>query len=156
VGTAGGPLAGAPGGGAGLVDADAALAAVLAGRFDGASRSIARSSGLGQLDRSRGTTRVFADPDRDGQPQEIAGERDVLGYDWVAQAWSAQAWSQATWASSQWSALVALSSTWQAQAWSAQAWSGMVWDAQAWSSHQWGSSAWVAQAWSAQAWSTWG
>ena len=154
--TAGGPLAQAVGGGAGLVDADAALTAVLAGRFEGASRSLGRSSGLGTLEGSRGPTRVLADPDGDGEPQEIAGERDVLGNTWSAQAWSAQAWSEATWALSPWSPLVALSATWEAQAWSAQAWSGMVWDAQAWSGRNWGSSDWVAQAWSAQAWSTWG
>ena len=156
VGTAGGPLARVPGGGAGLVDADAAVDAVLSGRFDGASRSSGRSSGLGTLEGSRGSTRVLADPDGDGRPQEIAGEKDVLGRTWEAQAWSAQAWSEATWALSPWSALVTLSLVWEAQAWSAQAWSGMVWDAQAWSSRDWGSAAWVAQAWSAQAWSTWG
>jgi len=156
VGTAGGPLARAPGGGAGLVDADAALDAVLAGRLDDASRTLGRSSGLGTLDGSRGSTRVLADPDGDGRPQEIAGEQDVLGRTWEAQAWSAQAWSEATWALSPWSALVALSLVWEAQAWSAQAWSGMVWDAQAWSGRDWDSAAWVAQAWSAQAWSTWG
>jgi len=156
VGTAGGPLARLPGGGAGLVDADAALDAVLAGRFEGASRSSRRSNGLGTLEGSRGSTRVLADPDRDGRPQEIAGERDVLGRAWEAQAWSAQAWSEATWALSPWSVLVALSLVWEAQAWSAQAWSGMVWEAQAWPRRDWGSAAWVAQAWSAQAWSTWG
>lgn len=156
VGTAGGPLARAPGGGAGLVDADAALDAVLAGRFDDASRTLGRSSGFGTLDGSRGSTRVLADPDGDGRPQEIAGEQDVLGRTWEVQAWSAQAWSEATWALSPWSALVALSLVWEAQAWSAQAWSGMVWDAQAWSGRDWDSAAWVAQAWSAQAWSTWG
>jgi serine protease AprX len=156
VGTAGGALAGTPGGGAGLVDADEALAAVLAGRFDGASRSVGRSSGLGALDGSRGSAHVNADPDGDGAPQEIAGEYDVLGRAWEAQAWSAQAWSEASWELSPWAARVALSAGWEAQAWSAQAWSGMVWEAQAWSSRDWGSAAWVAQAWSAQAWSTWG
>lgn len=156
VGTAGGALARKPGGGAGLVDADEALAAVLAGRFEGASRSLGRSSGLGALDGSRGSARVHADPDGDGAPQEIAGEYDVLGRAWEAEAWLAQAWSEASWALSPWAALVALSAGWEAQAWSAQAWSGMAWEAQAWSSRDWGSAAWVAQAWSAQAWSTWG
>ena len=156
VGTAGGPLARMPGGGAGLVDADAAVEAVLAGRFNGASGPRGRSNGLGTLEGSRGSARVYADPDGDGQPQEIAGERDALGNAWSAQAWSAQAWSEATWALSPWSTLVALSVAWEAQAWSAQAWSGTVWEAQAWSGRNWESSAWVAQAWSAQAWSTWG
>lgn len=155
VGTAGGPLAHVPGGGAGLIDAAAAVEAVLAGRFDGAGRSVGRSNGLGTLEGSRGSTRVHADHDRDGRPQEIAGELDVLGRAWEAQAWSAQTWSEATWALSPWSVLVALSAVWEAQAWSAQAWSGMVWEAQARSSRDWQSAVWVAQAWSAQAWSTW-
>ncbi|MEJ7569873.1 MAG: S8 family peptidase [Gaiellaceae bacterium] len=156
VGTAGGPLARRSGGGAGLVDADAAVEAVLTGRFEGASGPGGRSSGLGTLEGSRGSARVYADPDGDGRPQQISGEHDVLGHPWVAQAWSAQAWSAATWAVSPWSALVALSAVWEAQAWSAQAWSGMVWQAQAWSTRNWESAGWVAQAWSAQAWSTWG
>ncbi|MFN2485917.1 MAG: S8 family peptidase [Acidimicrobiia bacterium] len=155
IGTSGGPLATHSGGGAGLLNAEAALEAVLASSFDGATRVVERSDGLGSLDSSRGSSRVYADPDGDGAAQEIVGEWDVLGSAWVAQAWSAQAWSEASWELSPWSALVEVSHSWVAQAWSAQAWSGSVWEAQAWSAREWGSADWVAQAWSAQAWSTW-
>jgi serine protease AprX len=166
VATADPALAG-PGGGAGLVDAAAAVAAVTAGRRPGAAPPSANaglvpSTGRGALDPSRGTQRVYGDLDGDGTPEPLAGELDALGATWDAAAYAAQEWGPATWAASPWARVTTESAgaaarpaprprgpvlAWESAYWGARSALQAGWDARYWGARYWGARYWGTALW---------
>jgi serine protease AprX len=149
-------LDGQPGAGRGLVDAGAALAAVRARTYATAEAGApyTAATGVGTLDGSRGTYHVYGDPDRDGVPQLVEGEIDVLGNVWDPVAWPAALWSRLAWSASPWSKRVGEAAGFEWMPRPAETWSGTVWDEAAWLAKYWSGSAWVAKYWSAKYWST--
>jgi serine protease AprX len=136
------------GGGAGMVDASAAIALARKGIYVTANLGLVPSTGLGSLDSSRGSFHVYTDPDGDGVWDLVVGEVDVFGQPWSATSWSATSWSATVWAS-----LVNVSTGWAATSWSATSWSGTSWSATSWSSTSWSSTSWSSTSWSTNAWS---
>ena len=157
-----------PAGGAGMVDARAAVAAVAAARRYGvalppaANAGLVPASGAGALDASRGTERVYTDLDGDGVADPVTGEVDALGRPWDAAAYAAEEWSAATWAGSPWAPLVAEGAgaqppvasagpvprvAWEARYWGAASWPDAGWDARYWGARYWGARYWGTGLW---------
>jgi serine protease AprX len=157
IGTASPALAGRPGAGAGMVDAAAAMVAVRAGSFAGrrSDAGVAPSTGLGRIDRSRGSFRPYTDWRRAGRPEPLRGEVDALGRRWDAEAYAARPWVPATWAASPWAAHTAVAEGWRTAA-PVMAWSGLGWDESSWTAKSWGDAGlpegWVAKSWGASQW----
>ena len=137
-------------GGAGLVDAAGAVLAARNGKYRWAPANIGLvpSTGLGSLHQSRGSFRVYADPNGDGVPDLIEGEIDVLGMPWTATSWSSTSWGATSWSS-----LVCVSPGWSATSWSGTSWSGTSWSATSWGATSWEATSWGATSWSASLWS---
>jgi serine protease AprX len=139
-----------PGGGAGLINAEEAVKAAVAGKFflKPANVGVIPSTGLGSLEASRGSLHVYADLDGDGLPDLVTGEIDVLGRVWVANGWGANSWGANAWGGSSWSA----------NGWGANSWGGMAWDANSWGANGWGANSWGANGWGANSWgaNAWG
>lgn len=87
----------------------------------------------------------------------LAGEMDIFGKPFNAQAmaaarnagttWNGGAWNGSAWAGSAWNG-----SAWAGSAWSGSAWSGTRWLDLSWSSNTWSGSGWSGGAWSGSAW----
>jgi serine protease AprX len=146
-------LHGQPGAGNGLVDASQALAAVRAGTYGAAKAAYASATGTGPIEPSRGSHRVYGDPDGDGVPQPVSGEIDALGNAWSAASWSSTPWSASSWTASPWRRLVRVFEEWDLVPSTGPTWSGVVSDPSAWSARHWSQSGWVARHWSARHWS---
>ena len=154
VGTASGPLAGTPGAGAGLLDADRAVRAAARREFAGreANRGVVASAGLGSVEASRGGLPLFADLNGDGLPEQVVGEVDALGAPWNPLGWTAAQWSATTWPTSPWAPYVAAADGWNQASVPAQRWAGTRWDEEAWNAKSWVDYSWVAKSWVAKSW----
>jgi serine protease AprX len=156
-------LAGAPGGGAGLVDAAEAVAlATSGGALPAANATAVASTGTGSLEATRGTHPVYADVDGDGVPTLLTGEVDALGTPWTAAAVTTP-WSPATWAASPWAAATAEIAgsapapawtgarvprlTWEPDYYGAPGWLEAGWDGRYWGGRYWGGRYWGTGMW---------
>jgi serine protease AprX len=170
LGTADHRLAG-PAGGAGMVDAEGALAAVAAEKRFGtplpppANAGLAPAAGAGPIDASRGTQRVYTDLDGDGLADPVTGEVDAFGARWDGAAYAAEQWTAATWESSPWARLAVESAgaaasqplppagvaaphvAWEARYWGAHSWPEAGWDARYWGARYWGARYWGTGLW---------
>jgi serine protease AprX len=149
-----GGFAGEDGVGEGLVMADAAVDAALAGTalLPAANAGLVPSTGLGSLEASRGSLHVFADLDGDGDPEPVQGEVDVLGLPWDATTWGAKAWGAEAWAWSPWAPLVADGAQLTAKAWGGTSWEAKTWGTGTWDAKAWGADAWFAKTWGEETW----
>jgi serine protease AprX len=158
VGTASRTVAGQPGAGAGLLDAGAAVKAAREKRYAGQrpSAGLARSSGLGSIDSSRGSYKPYADWKQTGNPEQISGERDVLGGAWEAAVWAARPWTEAAWPSSPWAPHTTVGEEWD-RAEPGAPWGGLGWDEGSWIGKSWGDvddpdAPWIGKSWGASLW----
>jgi serine protease AprX len=146
-------LAGLPGAGAGLLDAEDAVEAALARTFASrpANRRLAQSTGRGKLDASRGSFKPYTDYKQAGKPEQLAGEVSALGRPWDATAWAGRTWTAAAWPSSEWAPCTALAEGW-GLAVPAATWSGLGWDENSWIAKKWGDAVIPEQDWTAKKW----
>jgi len=117
-----------------------------------AKQSFAVSTGLGSLERSRGSVHVKV------AGREVRGEVDVRGraFDSGAVAagikagtnWNGMTWSGMTWSGMTWSGM-----TWSGMTWSGMTWSGMTWSGMTWSGMTWSGMTWSGMTWSGMTWS---
>ena len=158
VGTANPGLAVQRGGGAGLVDAAAAVSAAARGTYANApaNQGLTPANGLGSLNESRGSLRVYADPNGDGAPDKVDNEFDALGNPWDPPNWSGTPWNLASWPGSPWFPLFGEAQRWgvlaggrawggmsgEQETWGARYWEGSGWDARYWENKHWASSIW--------------
>lgn len=147
--------------GAGRIDVAAAAGAATLPTAQ-VPQSWQRSSGLGSLERARGSVHVF-----DGR-SELVGELDVLGRPWDARSWAAAsasgtAWSGGRWRGESWAGSCWCETSWTGAAWGgtpwSRTWSGSAfaqhaWTSQSWSSQSWSGEGWSSQSWSSQSWSS--
>jgi serine protease AprX len=162
IGTASSQLAGQPGAGAGLVDAGAAVAAAAAGTYAdrSASPSLERSTGQGALASSRGSFKPYTDWKERGKAEEISGEFDVLGRQWIAADWAARPWTEASWQSAPWAPYTAVAEAWET-ATGGTPWSGLGWSEGSWTGRSWGDAGvpdgpWIGRSWGGSLWNGYG
>jgi serine protease AprX len=158
VGTAESDLAGRPGAGAGLLDAEDAVEAAVERTFASrlANRRLAQSTGRGKLDASRGSFKPYTDYKERGRPEQLAGEVSALGVPWDATVWAARAWTASAWPSSEWAPHTTLADAWSA-AMPRGGWSGLGWDENSWIAKKWGDAGvpeldWTAKKWGSALW----
>jgi serine protease AprX len=150
-------LAGVPGGGAGLVDAAAAVEAARTARFEGARQDLPLSTGTGALDSTRGSFKPYTDWKEPGKPEQLSGEADALGRPWSSSEWAARPWSLQRWASSSWAGHTSVAPGWAA-VFPTAAWSGLGEDESSWIAKSWGDAGllgvpdWTAKSWGTAAW----
>jgi serine protease AprX len=151
-------ITGLPGLQPALVSADDAVKAAIGGQFTRfpANQGLARSTGLGSLEASRGSLHVYADLNGDGVPELVTGEIDVLGRPWVgwdANSWGANAWGGTAWSANGWGANSWGGMSWDANSWGANGWGANSWGANGWGANGWGANGWGANSWGANTWS---
>jgi serine protease AprX len=161
-----GRLAG-EGGGAGLIDAAAAVGMVSPRRGPGPLPSLdgptpVDSSGTGTLEGARGAFAVSGDLDGDGAAESLSGELDALGVPWVSEEFMAP-WTADSWALSPWAPLVAEIPgsapvpaatgpvaprlAWDPEYWGARSPQEAGWDARYWGARYWGARYWGTDSW---------
>lgn len=147
------PMPGQSGSGAGQLDAAAAVA--LLGSVVPlpvpALRGLA-SSGTGSIDASRGSHKVYADPDKDGRPGLATGEVDALGRPFDGASWARTPWTRATWSESPWAAVTCVADEWSVPACGPSQWGGMSWSMEWWGHRTWAEAGWDAKSWTAKSW----
>ena len=149
------------GAGSGLADLGQSASLITSWWRQRANVGIARSTGLGSLDASRGSMHVYTDlpgdglgaADADGTLDLLTGEIDYLGNPWVGTSWWSTGWTAAGWAATGWSATGWSATGWSATGWSATGWSGTSWTATGWSATGWSATGWSATGWSGDSWS---
>jgi serine protease AprX len=131
------------------------------------------STGLGSLDRSRGTFRVLS-PGGDvlrGEVTFTGGAFDSAtwaeasaagrawsdptwsGASWTSSAWSGSSWSNSSWSNSSWSGASWTNSSWSNSSWSGASWTNSSWSNSSWSNSSWSNSSWSNSSWSNSSWS---
>lgn len=119
-------------------------------------------TGLGQLERSRGTyhvsngvTTLSGELDIMGQPwkpavmaAQTAARTTWTGGVWNGARWSGDAWSGARWSSADWTG-----NDWSGARWSGARWSSMIWDGARWSGARWSGARWSSGTWTGARWS---
>jgi serine protease AprX len=155
VATADPTLRGQAGAGAGLVDAAAAFALTDAGPPYGPNPNagLASSSGLGPLNESRGSVRVWTDCNGDGRPDKVDNEVDALCAPWDPARYAAARWTPTTWRSSPWAPLTGSASGWAALP-PGGSWPGMSAEEETWGAKYWTESPWEAKYWTGKYWTT--
>jgi serine protease AprX len=156
VGTTDRTLSQQRGGGAGLVDAAAAVDASVRGTyaFRPANRRLLPSSGLGVLNESRGSNRVYTDFDGDGKPDKIDNELDALGATWEPNGWTATLWTPLSWLRSPWHPLFFVGAGWEPLLSGGGSWPGMSMEVETWGAKYWTESGWDAKYWTNKYWTT--
>ena len=124
----------AAGAGAGRVDVGRALWSPLS---FGAVQTFQRATGLGSLQRSRGSAIVV-----DGNGVPLVGDVDIFGQPYSV-AVSGNSWSGGTWNGNSWSG----------NSWSGNSWSDATWSGNSWSGNSWSAGAWSGNSWSGNSWS---
>ena len=153
--TANDNLVGLSGAGNGAVNARKAVEAALGIRGWKPLPGIpAGSNGLGTLEGTRGNGLVFADLNRDGSPNLVTGEVDVLGGRFDAATAEATAWTPLTWDTSPWARIVVETPGFSATPTGTPDWDGAAPDALSWGARSWGAAGWTARSWGARSWGT--
>ena len=129
------PLPVTAGAGAGRVDVGRAVWTPVA---YSAAQTFTHATGLGSLQRSRGSAIVA-----DAQGVALVGEIDIFGQPYSV-ATSGNSWSGGTWNGNSWSG----------NSWSGNSWSSATWAGNSWSGNSWSSAAWAGNSWSGNSWSS--
>jgi serine protease AprX len=114
--------------GAGLIDVAAASAAAT----PTAVQTWERSTGLGSLDKARGTAIVKHNG------QELRGEQDFTGRKWNAQAFSQGLRTAVQSRGLSWNGLSWNGLSWNGLSWNGLSWNGLSWNGLSWNSASWG------------------
>ena len=154
VGTAAPELAGSPGAGSGMVDANAAVSAALTRQYASrpANQGLPSSTGDGKIDSSRGSIKPYTDWKEPGKAEQLSGEYDALGHGWDGPAWAARDWNAAGWSASPWAALTTTAGGWSDAPAAGASWQGLGWDEDSWIARSWGARSWGARSWGARSW----
>jgi serine protease AprX len=134
--------------GAGMVDLEGAVKADV----PRAVQHWPQSTGTGSLDGARGSVRVQAGS------SPLAGEQDIFGTAWDAQAWANQSssgtsWHGGLWNLRAWAGNCFCGSSWSGLSWSGLSWSGLSWSSLSWSGLSWSGLSWSGLSWSGLSWS---
>jgi serine protease AprX len=131
--------------GAGMVDLEGAVKADV----PRAVQHWPQSTGTGSLDGARGSVRVQAGS------SPLAGEQDIFGTAWDAQAWANQSSSGTSWHGGLWNLRAWAGNCFCGSSWSGLSWSGLSWSGLSWSSLSWSGLSWSGLSWSGLSWSGW-
>jgi serine protease AprX len=120
------------------------------------------STGIGSLERSRGSVHVTING------RQVNGEVDVrgrsfnatnwaagvkTGANWNGMSWSGMSWSGMSWSGMSWSGMSWSGMSWSGMSWSGMSWSGMSWSGMSWSGMSWSGMSWSGMSWSGMSWS---
>ena len=119
-----------------------------------ATQSWPRSTGLGSLERARGSQHV----EDDGVA--LTGERHVLGpFDgdiWAPASASFSAWDGGAWAGRDWTSGCWCESSWSGKSWAGKSWAGKSWAGKSWADHAWSGKSWAGKSWAGKSWADYG
>jgi serine protease AprX len=151
------PLTGADPIAAGAGQLDIAGAAGLA-TPKGAAQSFPAATGLGTLERARGTAHITDAT----TGTSLTGEKDIFGTPWVAHTWVAaakdgKAWHAGTWNGKVWTGSGFTGTSWASKTWNTANWTALTWTGRSWAASMWAGRSWAAGTWSGRSWAagTW-
>ena len=114
------------------------------------SQTWPRSTGLGSLEKARGTSHVADDG------VELTGERHVLGpFDgaqWAAASARFAAWDGGRWAESNWTDGCWCDTSWTGRSWAGRSWAGSSWMGRSWAGRSWAGRSWAGESWTGSSW----
>lgn len=143
-------------------------------KVDGTGVPRAFSSGLGSLERARGSYHVveYVTPDDGSDPYEVVldGEQDIFGKIWDPAVRSTEAWNETSWSSdgdwntakwtgSDWDTAKWTTARWTTAKWTTARWTGSIWDTARWTTPEgWTAETGMVSGWSTAKWTTdaWG
>jgi serine protease AprX len=126
-------------------------AAAAAATPSASAQAFRTTTGLGSLEKSRGTAHVV-DPENG---VELTGERDIMGRAFTSTTWSALATSGTAWSGGRWNGSIWTGNDWSGTStWSSRTWAGANWTGTSWSSRTWASRTWAGATWTGSGWST--
>lgn len=130
--------------GAGMIDLGAALKA----KAPTTAQSFPKSTGLGTLEKSRGSGHVALGP------TVLTGEYDVQYASWKPSVWAPLSSAGKAWTGNKWNGNVWTGGTWTD---GAAPWPGRTWKGAAWSGRTWKGDAWTGRTWKGDTWTgrTW-
>jgi serine protease AprX len=122
------------------------------------TQTFVRSTGLGSIDRSRGSAivqdrygvKLVGDIDIFGHPYNVA----LSGNSWSGGTWNGNSWSGNSWSGNSWSTLLWSGNSWSGNSWSGNSWSGNSWSGNSWSGNSWSGNSWSGNSWSGNSWSS--
>jgi hypothetical protein len=120
--------------------------------FAGSVQTWERSTGLGSLQKSRGTVTA------EDEGIVLQGEQTIFGDPWDPVAWSAGSWDGSSWSNGTWNGRTWSGNCWCGESWAGRTWSGRTWSGTSWSGRTWSGRTWSGRTWSAGGWSSgeWG
>jgi serine protease AprX len=120
--------------------------------FAGSVQTWERSTGLGSLQKARGTVTA------EDEGVVLQGEQTIFGDPWDPVAWAAQSWDGASWSNGTWNGRTWSGNCWCGESWAGRTWSGRTWSGNSWSGRTWSGRTWSGRTWSAGGWSSgeWG
>jgi serine protease AprX len=110
------------------------------------------ASGLGAIERSRGTAHVYADCQQDGTWTEVRGEMDVYCQPWNGASWTGASWTGASWTGASWTGASWTGASWTGGAWSGASWTGASWTGASWTGASWTGASWTGASWTGASW----
>jgi serine protease AprX len=146
-------------GGAGAVNVRAATSMQTLPQVPAA---VSAATGLGSLERARGTYHVISGV------TPLTGEFDIFGQPWSSSTmapltsqmstwtngvWNGSQWTGNTWANTGWIDSVWTQNDWTGGRWSGGRWNAMIWDGGRWSGGRWSGGRWSSGSWSGGRWS---
>jgi serine protease AprX len=128
---------------AGMVNAAAALALAATYLLPGANQGLARSTGLGKIDLSRGSFYVYSSPGAGtSNPKLVTGEIDALWNRWLPVSWGASAWWSSPFIDFS-AATTGWADAFAKKGWHGTSWSSTAWDKKGWHEAGWDPSTWI-------------
>lgn len=120
--------------------------------FGGSLQTWERSTGLGSLQKARGTVTA------EDEGVVLQGEQTIFGDPWDPVAWAAGSWDGSSWSSGTWNGRTWSGNCWCGESWAGRTWSGRTWSGSSWSGRTWSGRTWSGRTWSAGGWSSgeWG
>jgi serine protease AprX len=120
--------------------------------FAGSVQTWDRSTGLGSLQKARGTVTA------EDEGVVLQGEQTIFGDQWDPVAWAAGSWDGSSWSNGTWNGRTWSGDCWCSESWAGRTWSGRTWSGNSWSGRTWSGRTWSGRTWSAGGWASgeWG
>jgi Subtilase family len=116
--------------------------------FAGSLQTWERSTGLGSLQKARGTVTA------EDEGVVLQGEQTIFGDPWDPGAWAAGSWDGSSWSNGTWNGRTWSGDCWCSESWSGRTWSGRTWSGNSWSGRTWSGRTWSGRTWSAGGWAS--
>jgi serine protease AprX len=122
-------------------------AAALADPIPHANQTTQPSTGLGEIEKSRGGIHVQTDCNGDGVADVIEGEITVQCAPWDGTSWTGTSWTGTSWTGTSWTGASFNGTSWTGTSWTGTSWTGGSWTGTSWTGTSWTGGSWTGTSW---------